>query len=80
MNNNINNANKEEKKYKYHLVYTEGFAKAIFFMTGESYYVFDDKYRPDRKIYSFKNSEKIQNAIRIIKKTRKENGIGEETK
>ena len=47
---------------KYYTTKYKAKADCIMFLSGENYMIFDDK-RGDGKIYSFINSEKIQNIL-----------------
>lgn len=58
----------KEFKGRYYFVSSIDLARAIVFITGENYYILDDREDKTKKIYSFQNSRKLQEAIeRIIK-------------
>lgn len=57
------------KKNKYYFVKSENYAKTIHFLSGISYYVFDDSNNEGKSIYSFENSDKLQEVLGIINNT-----------
>lgn len=62
----------KEFKGRYYFVSSIDLARAIVFITGEHYYILDDREDKTKKIYSFKNSRKLQEVIEIIIKLQEE--------
>lgn len=65
MENNIKESN-------YYVVKSLDLAKSILFVTGESYYIYDDREGRNKKIYIFKKSERLLKAIELIFKVKEE--------
>lgn len=65
MGNNIKESN-------YYVVKSLDLAKAILFVTGEIYYIYDDREDRTKKIYSFKKSDRLLKAIELIFKVKEE--------
>lgn len=59
------------EKSKYYFVKSENYAKTIHFLSGISYYVFNDSQNKDKRIYSFERSEKLNEVLCIINETTK---------
>lgn len=57
---------------KYYAVKTLDLARAIHFITGEKYLIFDDINDCNRKIYSFKNTEKLRKSLDILNNARRD--------
>lgn len=51
---------------KYYTVNQIDLAKAIVWLTGQSFMKFDDKRDVNKKIFSFKNTEKVQLAVKQL--------------
>ena len=56
---------------KYCIVKSLDLAKAIVFVTGQNYYIYDDL-KGDGKVYSFKNTIKFQKAMDYLNNIREE--------
>lgn len=56
----MNNSNK-----KYYVVKDINFARVLKWICGQGYMVFDSKFFEGEKVYSFENTEKLQEALRI---------------
>lgn len=55
----------------YCIVKSLDLAKAIVFVTGEQYYIYDDL-KGDGKVYSFKNTVKFQKAMDYLNNLKEE--------
>jgi len=56
---------------KYYIVQSDNYAKTIHFLSGIPYYTFPDKKNDGGIVYSFENSEKLQEVLSLINKTTK---------
>lgn len=50
---------------KYYVVRDINFARVLKWICGQDYMVFDDKFNEGKKVYSFENTEKFQQALAI---------------
>lgn len=57
-----------EQKSKYFSVKSLDLARALRFITMQSYMIFDDFEKEGRKVYSFENTEKLQDVLLEITK------------
>lgn len=57
---------------KYYLISNKSFANTIRFLTGMSYREFNNQNHEGKKIFSFKNTEELQNALAKIMELRNE--------
>mgnify|MGYP000214094456 CR=1 FL=1 len=56
----------ENNNKKYFVTRYKNFAITLSFLLGEDFMRFDDKREEGKKIYSFKNSDKLQNMVSKI--------------
>lgn len=54
------------KDSKYYIVENKALATAIAFISGQTYYTFDDRYCKDRKLYSFLKTKKFEDILTTI--------------
>jgi succinate dehydrogenase/fumarate reductase flavoprotein subunit len=57
---------------EFYLINSKSLATVINYLTGERYYTYDDKLNEGQKIYSFKNTEKLKQALTKIKELKKD--------
>lgn len=55
----------------YYVIKKKELAITLNFITGERYYVWDDKENENKKVYSFKNTERFQKAFAEISALKK---------
>jgi hypothetical protein len=57
---------------EYYIIKDQGLAKAISYITNEDFYTYDDRYYKDKKVYSFKYTDKFKKALELLPTLRKE--------
>lgn len=58
---------------KYYAVKGNDLARALVFVTGQNYMIFDDINCKGKKIYSFKNTQELREALKILNDLRNKN-------
>lgn len=56
----------------YYIIKDKGLATAISYIINEDFYTYDDRYIKDKKVYSFKYTEKFKKALEILPELRKD--------
>lgn len=59
-------------KQEYVLIRDQGLATTLSYLTNEKYFIFDDKFEKDKKVYSFVKTEKFKKALELIPSLRKQ--------
>lgn len=55
---------------KYYVLDNKYMADAISYLLGRRYYIFNDKYNKDKKIYSFKDDMRFREVLTLVYDTR----------
>lgn len=64
--NNVNDVRYVNNNSEYYYIKSKTLASALAYMTGQTYYILDDKYDSNKKKYSFKDTQKFRNALHLI--------------
>ena len=59
-----------KKENKYYVICNLDVARAVHFITGENYYIFDNVNVENHKVYSFRNLPKVRQAVDEVLKLR----------
>ncbi|MBY6838797.1 hypothetical protein [Clostridium botulinum] len=57
---------------KYYIVNDKGLAIALSYVINEDFFTYDDKHCKDKKVYSFKYTDKFKRALQLLPNLRKD--------
>jgi hypothetical protein len=61
-----------DKEKEFYILTNKSLAIAVSYAIGKDYYTYDDRYNEGKKVYSFRNTEEFQKALKTILNLRKE--------
>lgn len=59
-------------KKEYYIVKSNDLARALVFITGQRYYIFNDNNDNEKRVYSFEVTDRLSKALDILNDARKE--------